>query len=608
MPLIRFDRFVRKWSVRHSLWIVLCIFLATVSISNAQRPEYMKLDYQEVPAVEIKGYWDTPGVFVATDIEELPRSRRPKLRGPIQSIDLRNMEITMYGIPIGVDDETQFPESEEEVSAIEDLRVGQRIEVSCKADKDNQWKARKIRTSDIKESDKIKGSITKALVDGDPPDTLEIHGLIILLTRETDINEPGSFFEEIEFDKLAFASVEDNSDGVVLGKNLHFNADFRQTIRTESEYDLSESISSDHNDVEPEIRLELTGYWNDRFRTFAQLRLRKQYPFNSERSTSQSREPDAGDTQLYFLARDIGVNGLTFKIGRQDMEEPREWLFDEYLDAVRIYYYGRQPLIFEAALMHALAPGSEKFETWTDIFGQTRWHFNSHSRLRGYFLLRKDSDEARNREPVWWGVGYDVRVRRMIRTWMEVAIMRGTDKGEKLRASAFDIGGTFRPGDYRFAPLLTLAYARGSGDETGGDGIDNDFRQTGYEDNTGYLGGVFTTRYYGEVLDPELSNIRILTLALGFRPLKEMSFEAVYHSYRQDQPDDKLRGDLIDPPARPNEISDDIGWEIDFLLGVSRLWRRVTLSWVTAIFNPGRAFEPFLEKAVLNRFNLKIDL
>ncbi len=608
MPLIRFDRSTCNRSVLRSLWIALAIYLVAVTTPDAQSPEYLKLNYQEVPALEIKGYWDTSGVLVATDIEELPKPRRPKLRGAIQAIDLENMEITMYGIPIEIHDETQFPELEEEASDFDDLQVGQQIEVSCKVGEDNHWKARKIGTSDIKKSNKIKGSITKAAVDGEPPDTLEIHGLIILLTRETDINEPGSFFEEIEFDEMSFAGPEENSEGMVLGSNLHFNANFRQTVRSETEYDLSESIEADHSDVEPQIRLELTGYWNDNFRTFAQLRMRRQYPFNSDRGTSQSRDLDAGDTQLYFLARDIGMKGLTFKIGRQDVEEPREWLFDEYLDAIRIYYYGREPVIFEASLMHAIAPLSDKIDTWTDVFGQVQWYFDSHSRLRGYVLLRKDSDEIRNREPVWWGVGFDGRVRRMIRTWMEIAIMRGTDKDRQLRSWAYDFGATFKPGNHRFAPFLTFAYARATGDKTGGDGIDNTFRQTGYEDNVDSFGGVSATRYYGEVLDPELSNLKILTLALGFRPLNVMSLEAVYHSYRQDQPDNKLRGDLIDPPARPNEISDDIGWELDILFGVSKLWRRVNLSWVIAIFNPGQAFSPFLENAILNRLNLKIDL
>ena len=419
MPSIQADPLFRYGWIQRVLGISLFLSAIALTPSKAGQPEYMELDYHKVPALEFKGYWDTSGVFVATDLEELPKPRLPKLRGSIQGIDLENGIITMYGVPIEIYDKTQFLEAEEEYS-LDDLKIGQRIEVSCKIDESGRWKARKVKVKGIKESDKIKGTITRISVDGNPPDTVEIHGLIILLIRETDLNEPGSFFEEEEFEELALAGAESNSEGIILGEKLLLNGDYRQTIRRETEFDLSEFIAADHSDVEPQLRLELTGYWNKSFRTFFQLRMRKQYSFNSERNISQSRELDAGDTQLYLLARDVGVNGLTFKVGRQDVEEPREWLFDEYLDAIRIYYYGREPLILDAALMHTVAPLSEKIETWTDVFGQVRWYFDSHSRIRGYVLLRKDSDEIRNREPVWWGIGYDGRMRGgMIRTWMD---------------------------------------------------------------------------------------------------------------------------------------------------------------------------------------------
>lgn len=184
--------------------LILCSSLVAAS-SRAGDPEYMKLDYEEVPAVEIKGYWDTTGVFVATDIEELPEPTRPKVRGEIQAVDVNNLEITMYGMSIKIDDDTQFMDSEKGISEISDLEAGQRAEVSCRINSEKEWEARKVKVIDIKESDKIKGSVTHSAVDGDPPDTLEIHGLPILLIKETDVNEPGSFFEENGFRKIDLA-------------------------------------------------------------------------------------------------------------------------------------------------------------------------------------------------------------------------------------------------------------------------------------------------------------------------------------------------------------------------------------------------------------------
>ncbi len=238
----------------------------------------MKLDYEKIPAVEIKGFWDTTGVFVATDIEELPKPRRPKLRGEIQAINLEGKTIMMYGIRIKIDRDTQFQDTGEKKFSLEKLSPGQRVEISCKVDTNGQWEARKVKVKGIKKSNKVKGNITRAAVDGTPPDTLEIQGLLIILTRETDLNKPTGFYDRTErelFGELSSSNAGSHSGGITVGPRLLFNADYRQTVRSEIEYDLSESILSDHKETEPEIRLELAGYWNERYRTFAQLRMRK---------------------------------------------------------------------------------------------------------------------------------------------------------------------------------------------------------------------------------------------------------------------------------------------------------------------------------------------
>jgi len=591
----------------------MMILSSTIALSTARsgEPEYMKLNYQEVPAVEVKGFWDTSGVFVATDIEELPKKRLPKLRGEIQKIDKDAKTITMYGRQIKIEDRTQFLETVDEEFTIDNLQEGKRVEISCKVGGDGAWKARKIKVKLIKESNKIKGTLTGISVDGNPPDTLEIFGLLIILNRETDVNEPAGSTGAIEkylFDELAYEDAESNSGGFTINRKLHFSIDYRHGFTGETDYDLSDRFRSDHNETEPQIRLELASYLNERFRTFARLRIRKKFFLNSDRQNPPSEDLDVRISQLYFLARNSGVTGLAIQVGRQKFDEPREWLFDEYLDAIRIYYYALQPVVFETALIHSVFPLKEKYETWIDIFGQISWHFNRKSRLRGYVLLRKDSDESRNREPVWFGAGCYANIQPLFKPWLELALLRGEDKSEKQRASALDVGATFKVMDNIFVPSITVSYAIGSGDETGGDGISNEFRQTGYEDNVDYFGGVNTMHYYGEVLDPELSNLKVLTLGLSFKPIENGSVEVIYHSYRQNHADDKLRGELVDPTGNPSGINDDIGWELDFVIGLSNLWQRVDLSWVYGLFYPGQAFNPYMEVASLNKLNLKIEL
>jgi len=579
--------------------------------ASAGQPEYMRLDFEKIQALEIKGEWDEElKMFVAIDIEELPQPRRPKLRGMLQGVDPEHKTIKMYGIVIEIDEQTQFLDEGDGKIGIGDLKKDQWLEMTCNYDEeDHKWEARKISFKNIKESKKIKGTLTAKSIDGEPPDTIEIHGLRILLDRKTDVNYPGSSMRKIEddlFDELSLVDALGSDNGVVAGEKFLLGGSLRETSRSEVEYDLSGTYPSDQRDAQPDIRLEATGYFNDKFRGFGQLRIRGRVFVDSDRINPAPKTTETDITQLFLLAKNIGIDGFAVQLGRLDFDEPREWLFDEYLDAVRLYYYGRQPLIFEAAYIHSDFQIKDQFNTWTDLFVQTRWRPDGNNTVRGYLLKRKDID-IRNREPVWWGAGYMGKVGHYFTPWVELAIMRGTDKGRSLKASAMDIGVTAIADDIRFLPTATLSYARGSGDGTGTD--DNEFRQTGYEDNTGYFGGVRTFQYYGEVLNPELSNLKIFAFSIGARPTDFSSIELIYHKYTQDQMElDEFRGDLVYPPARTNGISDELGWGLDFAVGLSNLWDRVHFGWVFGIFQPGDAFLPFTERATINKFNLKIDI
>jgi hypothetical protein len=586
---------------------LLLIFALRSAMAGA--PEYMKLDKKPGQALEIEGSWDSSGVFVATNIEKLPKERLPKLRGTIQHIDRKDSTILMHGRSIKFYNHTEFVEDGGEQVTFNSLKSGQRIEVSCRIDENGQWKARKIKTKDVKQNDKIKGTVTQISMDGNPPDTIEIDGLRILLTRDTDINDPSSNYDRIEknlFKHLVSMQSWGASEGISIGRGYHFYGDFRQSVRNEKEYNLDHS---DLQDTELGVRLELAAYWGPKMRSLAQLRVRKSYLIANDRSNPPTDKFMAQFTQLYVMARDIGGSGFAFQIGRQDIEETREWLFDDYLDAVRLYYYGGHPLVFQMALIRAVSPLNPKFRTWTDFFGQSSYYFNRKNVVSGYILTRRDSDDIRNREPVWLGVRYQGLIRDCVKPWLELSYMGGEDKGKTLRATAIDVGTIYAVNNLRFTPFLGLSYAIGTGDKTAGDKTDNTFRQTGYQDNVDYLGGVSLLKYYGELLDPELGNLKIFTGTIGFYPTATSSFQVVYHSYSQHQLDQEMQSmKLLDPPARPNGINADLGWELDFVAGVTDIWQRVCLAWTIGIFDPGQAFSPYLEKATSNKINLKISL
>jgi hypothetical protein len=606
----RIDHMLDSFIGRPALPVSLALLLgATLAIappaSRAAQPEYMQLKLHAGQTVEIKGYFNKNGTFVASDIEELKEPRKPKLRGAIQEIDQENGTLTVYGMRIEVNEKTEFVDAG---TTFGRLKVGQSIEVSCKV-RDGQWQARKLKTKGIKKSNKIKGTLSDVYLDGTPPDTLDISGLLILLDHQTDVNDQSSHLHRMErelFGDVGRASALGLTDGIQLGNGTVFlSGAYRQIFRSESDFDLSPSFLSDEDDTQPDIRLEIAGYWNHSLRTYAKARFRKKYFINSDLNRT-SEKLEAQFIELYALAPNIGGSGFAVQVGRQDFDEPREWIFDEYLDAVRGYYYGTDQLLLEGAVIHAVDPLKEKSSTWTDVFAMARWYPDRHSQLGVYFLVRSDSD-ARNREPVYLGVNYRGRINRVFRPWLDAAILRGEDKGEDQRAWAIDVGATLIARDAALAPSVTVGYAIATGDETGGDQTSETFRQTGYQDNVARLGGVTTVRYYGEVIDPELSNLQILTAGVAVRPVPDSSVDVVYHIYRQHRPDDKLRGsDLTAPPALPNGFSDDIGWGVDLVAASPTLWDHVDLTWTTGFFRPGVAFAPRLEDAWLNKFEVRI--
>ena len=94
-------------------------------------------------------------------------------------------------------------------------------------------------------------------------------------------------------------------------------------------------------------------------------------------------------------------------------------------------------------------------------------------------------------------------------------------------------------------------------------------------------------RYYGELLDPELSNLRIATASVGFRFLDESSVEFLYHFYKQVDATTFLRDALI--KRAPTGRSHSIGQESDVAIGIEE-WEHLELELIGAAFRAGAAY------------------
>ena len=310
---------------------------------------------------------------------------------------------------------------------------------------------------------------------------------------------------------------------------------------------------------------------------------------------------------------------MRLRLGRQQFFEPRRWVLDETLDAIRLLV---DPAPFHLSLSVSTPPVSksddDNIETFHDI-SESRQHidyieqswfdFTRKSRIGQYVIVRDhdlptDGTQPGDEDAIW--VGFRIFGREKIKLgksdskflqnflkprihyWFDGALVGGTVEGKEIRGVGLDLGAVYNARKLPFGPYVSLGYAFGSGDGNSDSNLDLNFRQTGFQGNTGKFGGVVNFPYYGTVLNPDLSNLQVFTAGVGFRPTKESSFDIVYHHYLQNIATDSLRVfDLrsVDPNGKDTNLGD----EIDFIIGV-RDFEHVRYRIRSGFFIPGPAF------------------
>jgi alginate production protein len=190
-----------------------------------------------------------------------------------------------------------------------------------------------------------------------------------------------------------------------------------------------------------------------------------------------------------------------------------------------------------------------------------------------------------------------------IGSWLELAYAGGEDGSNKVRGFGFDLGSTYEF-DLSLEPSITLGYAFGTGDGDPDDDVDNSFRQTGLQNNEGSFNGVPDFQYYGELLDPELSNLSIFTAGTGINLTEESSIDLVYHYYLQHKASDSLRDAGID--ADPDGQSKRLGSEIDLIIGYEGT-KGLELALKLGYFIPGEAFPSESENGFLTRLEIQYE-
>jgi alginate production protein len=179
--------------------------------------------------------------------------------------------------------------------------------------------------------------------------------------------------------------------------------------------------------------------------------------------------------------------------------------------------------------------------------------------------------------------------------WAEFSLLRGKDPTRvDYHARAYDVGATYRFSNMPMQPSVTLGYAYGSGDGNADDRKNREYRQTGLQSNEGRFGGITQFKTYGETFDPELSNLKIFTVGVGFRPASNAFIDVVYHKYRLDRIGNDLRGSALTAAVSQDDtrLSKRVGSEIDVILGFRNLFgfKRLGFEVRAGMFFPGDAY------------------
>lgn len=528
--------------------------------------------------VKVEGRMADDGSFIARRISLRKAKGYAEIEGRATLVDARSRSLRLLGFDVRLRPDADLPDG----TTIADLANGQWLEVR------GLWHEGRLEASRVRlrrpeptrAEPEIEGDIERVVVT--------LRELALLGRRITSgtrlvVRDQREGQTATTPDRLRRDDGELSTSGFRIGNRLVLGGRFDGSVRARDNFDLNDTRADREGRIASGGRLDLSWAVHERLEVFARSSVGRDY---STRGGDWSGSSDLRVREAYLLMRDVGGGPLDLRVGRQRIRDARGWLLDEYMDAVRVHV-DLAPWRFEGAVARALFAGPADDRSRRDalhVIASATRRLPRSTRITGYFIRRYD--HARDEQPLWLGLMASGRVTADWRYWSSVAARRGRDGTTALRGWATEIGSTYQF-DVTAAPTLTLRYAAGSGDRARQDGVDGAFRQTDLHSNRGKFDGFRWFDYYGEAFSPELSNITILTAAVGTMPARSLSANAVYHRFLRRSPDRALSSFRPDADLVRGEPS--LGQELDAVVA----WRgfgNTEISLTAGVFFPGAAF------------------
>lgn len=414
---------------------------------------------------------------------------------------------------------------------------------------------------------------------------------------------------------------EDYTEFSLFDRPLYLAGEVQFSSEFKGDYELDPAAKDDLLEIEPAVKVELFYLLSEDTSIFFENEVQYKNEYFSEIGQTNNKWIFER-TESWIFFNDISESGASLQIGRQNYEDDRQWWWDERLDSVRLHYdtdefhteiAAAQELFRESTEESRMDPEDKNIfrilthSAWSqdqalrfDLFALYQ---NDHSsQPKEGDIIKPDKEDENDADLLWYGARVSGALEAddmgEFEYWVDAAGLTGdeklfefeeTDDGNSevdeiikrdVSGWGFDTGITWKTGILSDMEM-TFGYALGSGDRQPEEGKNRSFRQTGFNE------GDKRFQYYGELMNPDLSNLQIITISVGF-PLGEFSFiDFIYHRYRQDHPAPFLwESDL---EADPEGISKAVGEEWDLALTVEE-WDNIEIESSAAIFKADDAF------------------
>lgn len=366
-------------------------------------------------------------------------------------------------------------------------------------------------------------------------------------------------------------------DWAVIGGEVQYELEWRRNHNLQNDRDRDRLLHEGSLTIEGSFDL------GEKVFAFAQFNAKKRdATFDGPRDYEFANELHVNEA--FILFDDLFVDGFSLQVGRQDFDNGREWVMDDEMTAVRMWFNLDRAVIEAAVGATLIQPSWERDDVVNYLLGIHAEPFED-SELFVY-ALHRSGGRVIDLDRTHLGFSLEGKI-GAFEYWGDYSWAFGTENDMEIDGWGVDAAVMYVFEDLPMEPSVYAGWAYGSGDANPSGGTDGNFRQTGLNDNNDKFNGVTSFRYLGELFRPNLFNIQVWTIGAGLRPLERTSVDLIFHKYIQNEAAPFIGKSRI--RLTPQGMKKDMGWEMDLVFGLE-YFSPVETEIVLSYFHPGEAF------------------